>query len=87
MSDGIIPSLLMEALVHSLFKKPLLDPSILDNFCPVSNLPFWGKMIEKVTAEQLKRALDEADFNQDLSSMVLCYFASFFRPISVGSDW
>lgn len=43
------------------FKKPPLDPTIWDVFCLVSNLPFWGKVVEKVAVHQFKRTLDEAD--------------------------
>lgn len=31
-----------------LLQKPLLNPTILTNFCAVLNLPFFGKVIEKM---------------------------------------
>lgn len=47
---------------EELHKKPSLDSIILDNFCPVSNLPFLGKVVDKVVVKQLQRTLDEADY-------------------------
>lgn len=41
-----------------LLKKPSLDPTLLDKFHSVFNLPFLGKAVGKVVGAQLKRALD-----------------------------
>ncbi|ETE71211.1 Potassium voltage-gated channel subfamily KQT member 4, partial [Ophiophagus hannah] len=35
-----------EAVVKPLLKKPALDPAILNNFRPVSNLRFVAKVVE-----------------------------------------
>lgn len=51
-----------KALVHPLHKTPLLDPTCLDNFHPVSKLPFLGKVVEKVAA-----ILDEMDYLETFS--------------------
>ncbi|XP_070582622.1 LOW QUALITY PROTEIN: uncharacterized protein [Erythrolamprus reginae] len=56
------PPLYKEAVVRPLLKKPSLDPAVLNNYRPVSNLPFMGKVVEKVVALQLQRSLDEADY-------------------------
>lgn len=45
-----------------LLKKPLLDPTILDNFCPVSHLPFLKKVVGKMIVHKLQRTLDEVDY-------------------------
>uniref|UniRef100_A0A8D0DWT2 Reverse transcriptase domain-containing protein n=1 Tax=Salvator merianae TaxID=96440 RepID=A0A8D0DWT2_SALMN len=60
--DGSFPAPYKEAIVRPLLKKPSLDPTVLNNYCPVSNLPFIGKVVEKVVAFQLQRSLDEADY-------------------------
>lgn len=39
-----------------------MDPTILDNFLPVSNLPLLGKMVEKLIWLQFQRTLEEADY-------------------------
>ena len=42
-----------EALVTLLLKKASLDPEVLKNYRPVSNLSFVSKIIEKVVATHL----------------------------------
>ncbi|XP_061477607.1 uncharacterized protein LOC133381973, partial [Rhineura floridana] len=48
--------------IRPILKKPSLDPQDLNNFRPVSNLPFMGKVIERVVAKQLQTHLEEADY-------------------------
>lgn len=36
--------------------------TVLDNFHPISNLPFLGKVVERVAGCQLQRALAEVDY-------------------------
>jgi hypothetical protein len=59
--QGVMPYNLKEAFVIPLLKKTGLDPEILKNFRPVSNLPFLSKLIERVSA---KRLLDHMDCHQ-----------------------
>uniref|UniRef100_A0A670JC50 Reverse transcriptase domain-containing protein n=1 Tax=Podarcis muralis TaxID=64176 RepID=A0A670JC50_PODMU len=56
---GAFPDPLKEAVIKPLFKKPSLDAANMANYCP--NLPFLGKVIERVVAEQLQARLEEAD--------------------------
>ncbi len=54
--SGTFPQSLKTAVVKPLLKKSNLDSTILSNYRPISNLPFIGKIIEKVvlkSAEQL----------------------------------
>ena len=53
LQSGIFPESLKMAVVKPLLKKKSLDPSVLNNYRPVSNLPFIGKLIEKVVFNQL----------------------------------
>lgn len=41
--------------------KPAPDPAVLDNYRPVSNRSFMGKVIERVVAKQLQQILEEMD--------------------------
>ena len=50
---GVFPEVLKTAIVRPLLKKPNLDPSLLENYRPISNLPFLGKVIEKIVITQL----------------------------------
>ena len=47
-STGDFPSTLRNAIVTPIIKKPSLDPQQLKHYRPISNLPFLGKLIERV---------------------------------------
>lgn len=51
--SGIVPSYFKQAVVQPLLKKPNLDPSLPNNYRPISKLPFVSKVLEKVVANQL----------------------------------
>jgi len=48
-----VPISFKEAVVTPLLKKPSLEPDVLGNYRPVSNLSFISKILEKVVAERL----------------------------------
>ena len=50
---GTFPNSLKTAVVKPLLKKNNLDASTLNNYRPISNLPFIGKIIEKIVFNQL----------------------------------
>lgn len=50
---GHFPTTLKHATVTALLKKTNLDRTIIDNYRPISNLPFLGKILEKVVYQQL----------------------------------
>ena len=49
-----MPANLKEAILLPLIKKLSLDPEVLNNFRPVSNLTFLSKVVEKVIAVRFK---------------------------------
>ena len=51
--SGVFPDTLKTAVVRPLLKKHNLDPSVLGNYRPISNLPFLGKVLEKIVFHQL----------------------------------
>ncbi len=57
LSSGCFPSVFKAAIVKPLLKKPSLDPETLKNYRPVSNLPFFSKLIEKCVLKQLSQHL------------------------------
>lgn len=59
LTSGVFPSCYKEARVTPLIKKPSLDPEILKNYRPVSNLNFVSKVIEKVVASELDTYLKD----------------------------
>ena len=52
-TTSTFPSIMKQALVTPLLKKPSLDTEILKNYRPVSNLSFLSKLTERVIANQL----------------------------------
>lgn len=53
LSSGSVPPPLKSAIITLILKKPGLDPNDLNNFRPISNLPFMSKILEKVVAAQV----------------------------------
>ena len=56
------------AVVKPLLKKPTLDPDILANYRPISNLPFISKILEKTVANQLCDYLHRNSLLEDFQS-------------------
>ena len=59
LSSGTVPLSFKHALVNPLLKKPNLDPEVLKNYRPVSNLPFLSKVLERIVLSQLMSHLEE----------------------------
>ena len=59
LSTGVFPDEMKVALVTPLLKKSSLDPEVLGNFRPVSNLSFLSKLLERVVARQLIAYLEQ----------------------------
>jgi hypothetical protein len=53
LSCGVFPTGLRRAIITPILKKASLDNNQLGNYRPVSNLPFVGKLIEKVVSAQV----------------------------------
>ena len=70
---GTFPDFYKCAHVKPLLKKMSLDPDILKNYRPVSNLTFISKLVEKVVSKQLISHLQKHD--------KLEKFQSAYRPL------
>ena len=68
LSTAHMPSELKRAVLIPILKKLFLDPEILNNFRPISNLPFISKIIEKVVASRLNDHLNINGLNDVLQS-------------------
>ena len=68
LQKATIPSELKRAIVIPSIKKPSLDPNILANYRPISNLPFISKVLERVVAQQLQQYLQENELYDTLQS-------------------
>uniref|UniRef100_A0A3B1JSL1 Reverse transcriptase domain-containing protein n=1 Tax=Astyanax mexicanus TaxID=7994 RepID=A0A3B1JSL1_ASTMX len=69
---GQVPSVYKTAAVTPILKKPGLDPSDLNNYRPISNLPFLSKVLERTVACQLQHYLESQNLFEP--------FQSGFRP-------
>ena len=58
LTSGTVPIAFKNAVVKPLIKKPNLDPEVLGNYRPVSNLPYLSKILERAVADQLQGHLD-----------------------------
>ena len=69
LSSGVFPSELKSAVIKPLLKKPNLDPEVLKNYRPVSNLSFISKVIEKVVASRLLDHMVDNDLLEPFQSV------------------
>ena len=58
LSSGVVPSCFKHALVRPLLKKATLDSNCLRNYCPISNLPFLPKVLERIVLKQFLQHLE-----------------------------
>lgn len=68
LSEGYVPQMFKIANVCPRLKKPTADPNTLENYRPVSNLPFLSKVLEKVVAQQITTYLDVNNLVDPLQS-------------------
>ena len=59
LASGSMPSAFKIAFIKPLLKIPNLDPLVLNNYRPVSNVPFMSKILEKAVADQLTTHLSQ----------------------------
>uniref|UniRef100_A0A8C5BQM8 Reverse transcriptase domain-containing protein n=1 Tax=Gadus morhua TaxID=8049 RepID=A0A8C5BQM8_GADMO len=72
LTTGTVPPTLKLAAITPILKKPGADPTDLNHYRPISNLPFISKTIERVVAAQLQSHLDTNNLHEP--------FQSGFRP-------
>ena len=65
LSLGSIDGCLKEAIIRPLLKAHNLDINIFNNYRPVSNLQFVGKLIERVVLSRLQSHMDSIGFRND----------------------
>uniref|UniRef100_A0A8C8DBN6 Reverse transcriptase domain-containing protein n=1 Tax=Oryzias sinensis TaxID=183150 RepID=A0A8C8DBN6_9TELE len=73
LSSGIVPPALKTAAVTPILKKLGADPTDLNNYHPISNLPFISKILEKTVSAQLHTHLSSNNLYE--------LFQSAFRPL------
>ena len=61
LKSSVVPSVFKAAHVRPLLKKPTMDPHELQNYRPVSNLPYVSKLLEHCTFSRLLAFLQQND--------------------------
>ena len=68
LSSGCVPESMKVAIINPLIKKPSLDPEVLSNYRPVSNLSFLSKIIEKTVSARLNTYMYQNHLHDPLQS-------------------
>ena len=69
-----------------MIKKPTLDPDVLTNYRPVSNLPTLGKIIEYPVVSRLKQHLQENNLTEIHQSAYKCSHSTETALLKVTND-
>ena len=68
LTKSVVPPDFKRAVIRPLLKKSTLDKEGLQNYRPVSNLPFASKLVEKVVARQMNDHVDENTLRDKMQS-------------------
>ena len=82
-STGDFPSTLRNAIVTPIIKKTSLDPQQLKHYRPISNLPFLGKLIERVVSSQVASYVNSNNLGEPLQSAYRCAHSTETALLSV----
>ena len=66
--SGVVLQCFKHALVKPLLKKSDLDPELLKNYRPVSDMPFFSKVLERVVLTQLMTDLETHNLPEPFQS-------------------
>ena len=77
---GSFPSVLREAVITPLIKKPTLNPDLLKNYRSVSNLPAFGKILEYPAFSRFKQHFQINGLSETFQSAYRINHATVLRP-------
>ena len=63
--EGLFPSALRTAVVRPILKKDNLDRNAMSNYRPISNIPFIGKLLEKVAVSRVVENLSKNNLTEE----------------------
>ncbi|XP_041467318.1 uncharacterized protein LOC121417647 [Lytechinus variegatus] len=68
LSTGTFPAALGSAVITPVLKKPSLDKNNLQNYRPVSNIRYYGKLIESAVSVQLTKHIESNGLSDPMQS-------------------
>ena len=81
-----VPVSFKEALLTPVLKKPQLDKDILNNYRPISNLPYISKLLERVVADQFVSYLNAHSLAEPFQSGYKKYHSTETALLYVTND-
>ena len=73
-------------MITPLLKKPNLDPDLMNNYRPISNLSFASKLLERHVAIQLRQHLDNNDLLDIFQSAYRKYHSTETALVRIQND-
>lgn len=86
LSTGEVPLCLKHALVRPLLKKANLDSETMKNYRPVSNLPFFSKILEKIVAKRLLCHMTNNGYHEVMQSAYKQFHSTETALLRVEND-
>ena len=86
LANGYFPLELRSATVTPILKKPSLDKEVYRNYRPVSNLPYIGKLIERIVVKQLNEYRADNDLFEKCQSAYKEFHSTETALLKILSD-